>query len=109
MNIESQFQQEKDEKTKLLEKLQNNEKKLKKMNEIINENKRKHKIIADKTKECQQLREELDVVKVKAKERDQVHQKNKELVTKQYQQQSAMEYKDKKIQELQNQNNELAE
>jgi hypothetical protein len=47
----------------------------------MNENKRKQRIISDKNKECFSLREEVDTLKGKAKERDQVLQKNRELVT----------------------------
>jgi hypothetical protein len=46
-----QILSEKEEKDKLVEKLQNAEKRLKKFNDIVNENKRKQKIITDKVKE----------------------------------------------------------
>lgn len=44
---------------------------MKKFNDILNENKRKQKIIVDKTKEVTQLREEIETLRNKAKERDQ--------------------------------------
>lgn len=57
------------------------EQKLKKYQEITIENKRKQKIIQDKTAEVIKLRDEVEQYKEKAKERDQIYNKNKELVT----------------------------
>jgi hypothetical protein len=55
---------------------------LKKFNDIVNENKRKQKILEDKIKELQKLKEEVIQYKDKANERDSVYNKNKDLVTK---------------------------
>eukprot|EP00350_Pseudokeronopsis_sp_OXSARD2_P006832 CAMPEP_0170566856 /NCGR_PEP_ID=MMETSP0211-20121228/80102_1 /TAXON_ID=311385 /ORGANISM="Pseudokeronopsis sp., Strain OXSARD2" /LENGTH=77 /DNA_ID=CAMNT_0010888141 /DNA_START=709 /DNA_END=942 /DNA_ORIENTATION=- len=76
---------EKQEKEKIIEKMKGYDGKLKKMNDLMNENKRKQKIITDKTKECQELRDEVIKLRAKAKDRDFTYQKNKELVTKQFQ------------------------
>ena len=55
---------------------------LKKFNEVMNENKRKQKIITDKTQELMKCREELENIREKAKDYDSINNKNKELVTK---------------------------
>ena len=55
---------------------------LKKFNDLANENKRKQKIINDRNSELTKLREEANEIREKAKERDQFNNKNKELVTK---------------------------
>lgn len=57
---------------------------LKKFNDILNENKRKQKIINDRNIEVSKIREELDSLRDKAKDRDQINNKNKELITKYY-------------------------
>lgn len=56
--------------------------KMKKYNEVVAENKRKQKIMQDKLAETSKMREEVELYKEKAKERDAVYNKNKELVTK---------------------------
>lgn len=50
----------------------------------MEENKRKQKIIEDKNKEIERLKEEAEKFRAKAMERDHFHNKNKELVTKYY-------------------------
>jgi hypothetical protein len=50
-------------------------------NNILNENKRKQRIIVDKTKEMMVMKQEMTELKKKAKERDHYHQLNKDLVT----------------------------
>lgn len=57
---------------------------LRKLNEILNENKRKQKIITDKNAELVKLKTEIEPMREKAKDRDNIHSKNKELVTKYY-------------------------
>lgn len=73
---------EKEQKEKALQRAEQNEQRVKKYNELLFENKRKHKILQDKIAEIIKLKEELETVKDKAKERDQVYAMNKELVTK---------------------------
>lgn len=68
---------------------------MKKFNTIMEENKRKQKIIEDKNKEIERLKEEAEKFRAKAMERDHFHNKNKELVTKYYAQQSSVTEKDK--------------
>ena len=46
---------------------------MKNYNNILNENKRKQKIIVDKTKELMVLKQENTELKKKAKERDHIH------------------------------------
>ena len=50
----------------------------------MEENKRKQKLIEDKNKELAKLKEESEKYRSKAMERDHIHNKNKELVTKYY-------------------------
>lgn len=57
---------------------------MKKFNQIMEENKRKQKIIDDKNKEITKLKDDVEKYRGKALERDQFHNKNKELVTKYY-------------------------
>ena len=64
-------------------------------------------MVIDKTSEVQRLRDELDGIRDKAKERDHFNNKNKELVTKYYGQTSAMNEKDKRIEELKKENQKL--
>jgi hypothetical protein len=73
---------------------------LKKFNAVNSENERKRKIILDKQSELTKLRDEVEMLRDKAKERDAFSNKNKELVTKYYGQSSAVADKDKRIQEL---------
>jgi hypothetical protein len=80
---------------------------LKKLNQVQVANDRQRKIIVDKTKELERLREEIEGIRDKARERDHVNNKNKELVTKYYGQTSAMGEKDKRIQELKDKNEKL--
>lgn len=54
----------------------------------------------DKANELSRLREEIEGIRDKARERDQVNNTNKNLVTKYYGQTSAMTEKDRRIQEL---------
>lgn len=63
---------------------------MKKYNQLVEESKRKQKIIEDKNKELAKLKEESENYRVKANERDAAHNKNKELVTKYYGQQSSV-------------------
>lgn len=72
-NLEVQVISQKEQSDKLLERLQNNEKRMKNYNNILNENKRKQKIIVDKTKELMVLKQENNELKKKAKERDHIH------------------------------------
>jgi len=72
-NLEVQVISQKEQSDKLLERLQNNEKRMKNYNNILNENKRKQKIIVDKTKELMVLKQENTELKKKAKERDHIH------------------------------------
>jgi hypothetical protein len=55
---------------------------------LVAENKRKQKIISDKNTELTKLKDEIETLRDKAKERDQINNKNKELVTKYYSYQS---------------------
>lgn len=73
---------------------------MKKFNSVNSENERKRKIIVDKQSELSKLRDEVEVLREKAKERDAFSNKNKELVTKYYGQSSAVADRDKRIQEL---------
>lgn len=77
---------------------------LKKLNNLTADNERKSKVIIDKTSELTKLKEEIDSLREKAKERDAFSNKNKELVTKYYSQTSAITEKDKRIIELKNEN-----
>ena len=82
---------------------------LKKFTQLQQDNHRKTKLVIDKTSEVQRLREELEGIRDKAKERDHFNNKNKELVTKYYGQTSAMTEKDKRIDELKKENQKLQE
>lgn len=77
---------------------------MKKFNAVNAENERKRKIIGDKQSELSKLREEVDALREKARERDAFNNKNKELVTKYYGQQSAVAERDKRITEMKNEN-----
>jgi hypothetical protein len=77
---------------------------LKKFTQLQQDNQRKTKLVIDKTSEVMRLREELEGIRDKAKERDHFNNKNKELVTKYYGQTSAMTEKDKRIEELKKEN-----
>lgn len=57
---------------------------LKKFNQVNAENERKRRIINDKSAELGRLREEVEGLREKARERDAFNNKNKELVTKYY-------------------------
>jgi hypothetical protein len=48
----------------------------------MNENKRKQKIITDKNAELEKLKVKIEPMREKAKDRDNIYNKNKELVTK---------------------------
>ena len=61
----------------------------------------------EKTTEVQRLREEIEAIRDKARQHDHVSNKNKELVTKYYGQTSAMNEKDKRIEELKKENQKL--
>lgn len=74
--VERELREKADKKAELLEL------KMKKYNEVVAENKRKQKIMQDKLGELDKVREEVELYKEKAKERDAVYNKNKELVTK---------------------------
>lgn len=67
------------------------------MNDMLGENKRKTTIIADKQAELTRLREELDGCRGKAQERDKLHTQVKDLLSKQFALQSALDMKDRKI------------
>ncbi|CDW86057.1 UNKNOWN [Stylonychia lemnae] len=95
--IQLQLMSEKEMREKNERKWDLQEQKIKKFNQITEENKRKQKIISDKQAEVSRLKEEVELYREKAKERDQIYNKNKELVTKQYSYQSSIDYKDKKI------------
>jgi len=77
---------------------------LKKFNQVSTENERRRKIVLEKQTELSKLREEVETLRDKARERDAFSNKNKELVTKYYGQTSAMTEKDKRIAELKNDN-----
>lgn len=70
-------------------------------------NERQRKILIDKSNELSRLREEIEEIRDKARERDHVNNTNKSLVTKYYGQTTAMTEKDKRIQELKEQNQKL--
>lgn len=82
---------------------------LKKFNQVNAENERKRRIINDKSAELGRLREEVEGLREKARERDAFNNKNKELVTKYYGQSSAVQERDKRIAELKTQNEKLQE
>jgi predicted AAA+ superfamily ATPase len=73
----------------------------------MNTNERQRKIIIDKGNELSRLRDEIEEIRDKARERDQVNNTNKNLVTKYYGQTTAMGEKDKRIQELKEYNQKL--
>jgi hypothetical protein len=73
----------------------------------MNTNERQRKIIIDKGNELSRLRDEIEEIRDKARERDQVNNTNKNLVTKYYGQTTAMTEKDKRIQELKEYNQKL--
>ena len=73
----------------------------------MNTNERQRKIIIDKGNELSRLRDEIEEIRDKARERDQVNNTNKNLVTKYYGQTTAMGEKDKRIQELKESNQKL--
>ena len=57
---------------------------LKKFSQLMTTNERQRKIIIDKSNELNRLREEYEEIRDKARERDQVNNQNKNLVTKYY-------------------------
>ena len=73
------------------------ESRVKKMNELQSQTKRQELMLRQKNKELIELKSQIETLKVKAQERDSVYNKNKELVTKQYSMQSAIEAKEKTI------------
>ena len=105
--MQLQLLSEKEQREKYEQKHQQQELKMKKFNQLAEEGKRKQKIIDDKNKELAKLKEDCEGLRVKANERDAAHNKNKELVTKYYAQQSSVTEKEKKIKELTDQLNEL--
>jgi len=91
---------ERNQRERFQKKLSLAELRLKKFNQVSAENERKRRIIADKQGELNKLREEVEMLRDKAKERDAFGNKNKELVTKYYGQTSAISEKDKRIMDL---------
>ena len=63
----------------------------------------------DKQAELNKLKDEVVGLREKAKERDALYAKNKELVTKYYGQTSAITERDKRLQELKAENDKLKE
>lgn len=55
-----------------------------KFNSVVNDNERKSKILIDKSTELTRLKEEVEILRDKAKERDAFSNKNKELLAKYY-------------------------
>jgi glutamate mutase epsilon subunit len=55
-----------------------------KFNSVVNDNERKNKILSDKSSELTRLKEEVEVLRDKARERDAFSNKNKELLAKYY-------------------------
>lgn len=55
-----------------------------KFNSVVHDNERKSKILSDKSTELTKLKEEVEVLRDKAKERDAFSNKNKELLAKYY-------------------------
>ena len=75
---------ERTKKERFQKKLALAELRLKKFNQVISTNDRQRKIIIDKSNELSRLREEIEEIRDKAKQRDQVNNTNKSLVTKYY-------------------------
>jgi hypothetical protein len=84
LQLQSDLIQERHQREKYQKKLALVEVRLKKFNQVSSENERKRKIILDKQTELNKLREEVVGLREKAKERDSLYAKNKELVTKYY-------------------------
>ena len=82
---------------------------MKKFNQVSAENERKRRIIIDKQNELMKLKEEVEMLREKARERDNFNTMNKELVTKYYGQSTAIQEKDKRITELKSENAKLQE
>lgn len=62
--------QERQQREKFQKKLALTDLRLKKFNQLVADNERKKRIMADKTAELLKLREEIEVLRDKAKERD---------------------------------------
>ncbi len=56
------------------------DKKQKRIVDLTNDNRRQHKLIVEKTKECQKWREEVEANRGKVQERDKIVAKNRELI-----------------------------
>ncbi len=56
------------------------DKKTKKINDLNAENRRKHKLLVEKSKDCTRLSKDAEMNKQKAQERDQIFTKNKEIM-----------------------------
>jgi hypothetical protein len=97
VGLQQELIKERNVREKFQKKLSLAELRLKKFNSLNAENERKKRIIQDKSTELNKLKEEIDVLRDKAKERDAVNNKNKELVTKYYGQSSAVAERDKRI------------
>lgn len=97
LQLQQELLQERHQRERFQKKLSLAEVRLKKFNTVNSENERKRKIIADKQIELSRLREEVEGLREKAKERDAFNNKNKELITKYYGQSSAVAERDKRI------------
>jgi chromosome segregation ATPase len=104
MQLQQELIQERHQREKFQKKLSLAEIRLKKFNTVNSENERKRKLLNEKMSELSKLRDEVEQLREKAKERDAVNNKNKELITKYYGQSSAVAERDKRIQELKDAN-----
>jgi len=101
INLERQLIEEKNIGIKIKDQKNDLEKKARRVMEVMTENKRKQQIIQEKTKEISLLKEQVEVLKHKAGERDRIYEKNKELVTKNTQMTSNIQCKQRNIEDLQ--------
>lgn len=90
-NLQMQLLKLQEQRNKMKEKQDANKKKIRRINELVNSNKRQQNIINIKNKECAQQRAEMEELKQKLAERERVHVQNTYLNTKNCGQQSQIE------------------
>lgn len=90
LQVQQELMNERGQRERYQKKLSLAELRLKKFNQVSAENERKRRIIIDKQNELLKLKEEVEMLREKARERDNFNTMNKELVTKYYGQSTAI-------------------
>lgn len=107
--LQMQLMKLQEQKGKLKEKSDANKKRLKKINELSTQNKRQATLLEVKTKESQNLRNEMGVLQSKYLVREKVNRQNQDLVTKSCGLSSKIERLEKVNQEFKDQVNQLTQ